>query len=281
MKKGWEQFKEDLEKEIGKAKKSILSNVQNPAIEMVENNLKNKDKLTIENFNRWRKTTNLEAKEREMKNAGGKILSPIQGFEHIGYKSAYFALYIAPDDIRDFYLEKKGNDFPILYLEKFPNEYNSIMTLPKVKKGFQNILEKVGNQLEQDIKLEEGQKMSFDYGTRKEKVKLLRDVRGGSIEWGTTYLRIENISGNVTKKNGLYQVEFKFNPTMYDEFKDVPDFFNVITDKDIEFKDGKPYIMKTKGIPTKLTFSVKNVKNISEKVKNGYFKIKIYNGYVR
>lgn len=176
-------------------------------------------------------------------------------------------------EIRDYYLENKNLELPVLYLEKFPKEFMSIMTLPEVKMGFSDGLKKIGNYIKNEMKnrnLKEGEKFQFKYDYVNETVKLLFK---GSLDWGTTALRIDDISGTVTKKNGEYEVKVNYNPSLEDSFKDVPDLFNV--EKGIrEFKGGKPFLMKTKGIPSSYTFSVKNLEEIPEKLKKVFKNLK-------
>lgn len=116
--------------------------------------------------------------------------------------------------------------------------------------------------------LKEGEKFHFQYDDVKEIVKLLFK---GSLEWGTTTLQIKNISGTVTKKNGEYEVKVNYNPSLEDSFQDVLDLFNIEKNKR-EFKGGKPFQIKTKGIPSSYTFSVKNLEQISKELKKAYSK---------
>lgn len=265
----WKNIRE-IKEEMEGLKRTGEKIIQDEIGKRVQENINNKEKLAGVHFKNWQRASTPEAKEAEMKAAGEKLLETIPG---IKYDSGYFALYVAPDYIRDYYLENKNLELPVLYLEKFPKEFMSIMTLPEVKMGFSDGLKKIGNYIKNEMKnrnLKEGEKFQFKYDKNvKETVKLLFK---GSLDWGTTALQINNISGTVTKKNGEYEVKVNYNPSLEDSFKDVPDLFNV--EEGIrEFKGGKPFLMKTKGIPSSYTFSVKNLDEIPEKLKKAYSSI--------
>lgn len=268
MVRNLQQIREEMEKALKETKENLSKWTQSELEKMVQENINNKDKLIGIHFRNWQRTVSLENKEKELKEAGGKILGPTSW---ANYKSAYFALYIAPDYIRNYYLEKDGKNLPVLYLEKFPKEFITIMSLPEVKMGFSDGLKKIGNNIKNDMKkrnLKEEKKFQFKYDDVKEIVKLLFK---GSLEWGTTALQIKDISGTVTKKNGEYEVKVNYNPLLEDNFEDVPDLFNVEKGKR-EFKGGKPFQIKTKGIPSSYTFSVKNLEQIPEELKKAYSK---------
>ena len=236
---------------------------QNYLIKKVEKNLENKDKLLEKDFKNWRETSNLGKKEDYLKSAAGKILEVVPV---IRYKSAYFGLYIAPNDIRDFYLGKGGDT---LYLEKFPKEYKKIMNLGEVHRGAFSGLEKLGKVIENEVKkinLKEGNVYKSNYKEINESIKL---EDKGALEWGTSTLKIKDISYTVYKKNGEYKVNVNYTPYLTDSFKDVPDLFNI--DKgEREFSGGKPFKMQAKGETLKVEFSVKKLEDITKKLKGTY-----------
>ena len=56
---------------------------------------------------------------------------------------------------------------------------------------------------------------------------------------------------------------------MQDGFDDVVDLANA-DNKDTELKNGRPFDMMTKGTPKNVKFKVKNISEISEKMRRGY-----------
>ena len=234
-----------------------------------EKNLENKNKLMEEDIKKWRKASTLEEKEVHLKNASEKVFK--------GFKSIYLSLYIANEEVRNFYLEKgkhtgTGKDLndPVLYLEKFPAEYKRMMNLTAVKAGFSEGLRKIGEKIEVEAKkMKEGEKIPINY---KENVKYpvkLELARG--FEWGSTTLWIKDVKGTVEKKNGEYVVNFSYTPSLFDSFEDAVDIFNINTGKQ-ELNNSKPYNITTKSTPVKDNFKVKNLSDISSEMRKGYEK---------
>ena len=234
-----------------------------------EKNLENKDKLMEEDIKKWRKASTLEEKEVHLKNASEKVFK--------GFKSIYLSLYIANEEVRNFYLEKgkhtgTGKDLndPVLYLEKFPAEYKRMMNLSETRRGYSKGLEKIGEIIEKKAKnLKEGEKIPINY---KENVKYpVKLELAGGFEWGSTTLWIKDVKGKVEKKNGEYVVNFSYTPSLFDSFEDAVDIFNIDAVKQ-ELKNSKPYNITTKSTPVKDNFKVKNLSDISSEMRKGYEK---------
>lgn len=231
--------------------------------ELYKGNLENKDKLMAEDIKKWKNAKTLEEKERHLKNASGKVFT--------GFKSVYLGLYIANNEVRNFYLERnekaeKHKD-AVLYLEKFPEEYKRIMNLTAVKAGISERLRKIGEEMEiKAKKMKEGESIPIRYEELNYPINL---EAAGGFEWGNTKIRFKDIKGTLEKKNGEYIVNLDFTPYLQDGFDDVVDLANA-DNKDTELKNGIPFDMMTKGTPKNVKFKVKNISEISEKMRRGY-----------
>ena len=231
--------------------------------ELYKGNLENKDKLMAEDIKKWKNAKTLEEKERHLKNASGKVFT--------GFKSVYLGLYIANNEVRNFYLERnekaqKHKD-AVLYLEKFSEEYKRIMNLTAVKAGISERLRKIGEEMEiKAKKMKEGESIPIRYEELNYPINL---EAAGGFEWGNTKIRFKDIKGTLEKKNGEYIVNLDFTPYLQDGFDDVVDLANA-DNKDTELKNGRPFDMMTKGTPKNVKFKVKNISEISEKMRRGY-----------
>ncbi|WP_304178197.1 hypothetical protein [Leptotrichia trevisanii] len=169
------------------------------------------------------------------------------------------------------YLVKEKNlKNPVLYLEKFPNEFKNIMNLGAVKNGFSNGLESIGNNVEnavKKIKMQNGSIYSFN---EKKKIPINLILLGGSTDWGRTHLRINVENGQIKKIPGGYEVTIKYETHLFDEFLDVKNIGGTNNRLNQELKDGKPYNVATKGITTTKTFKIKDINELSNKMK-GFF----------
>lgn len=233
-----------------------------------EKNLENKDKLMEEDIKKWRKASTLEEKEVHLKNASEKVFK--------GFKSIYLSLYIANEEVRNFYLEKgkhtgTGKDLndPVLYLEKFPAEYKRMMNLSETRRGYSKGLEKIGEIIEKKAKnLKEGEEIIVKLDKHSEKIDLTLE---GGFEWGKSRANLKNIKAIVSKKNGEYEVNMEYTPYLFDSFEDAVDIFNIDAVKQ-ELKNSKPYNITTKSTPVKDNFKVKNLSDISSETRKGYEK---------
>ncbi|MDO5089151.1 MAG: hypothetical protein Q4D53_05140, partial [Leptotrichiaceae bacterium] len=239
-------------------------------------NLKKAEELTKKNYENWRNAKNPEEKEKHLKEASGNIFNVLG----IKYKSVYLGLYMAPYDVRKYYQKKRPRcenckDI-VLDLNKLPNEYKKIMNLSEVKVGFSIGLEKIGKDIEEDIKNMSGKKsISIEGDKYKNRDESINLENRGSFEWGGTNVKIKDISGKVYKENGEYKVEMTYTPVISDSFEDAKDIFNVDYNIKQELINGKAFNMEMEGNPRKLKFSVKNLKEISEKLAVSYSNLDI------
>ena len=96
----------------------------------------------------------------------------------------------------------------------------------------------------------------------------MKNKQNGILIRSEEVLNVEN--GQIKKIPGGYEVTIKYKTHLFDEFLDVKNIGGTNNRLNQELKDGKPYNVATKGITTTKTFKIKDINELSNKMK-GFF----------